>query len=515
MGFSFFKVLNGLNIIPKATPGNSQLGDLEVLTGTNQLFFHNGSTSEAVTTAGALTNVVEGSGTSVTGDIATYADTTGLLIQDPGLNFQSNTLKPSGTDPLLVKAGDGGGDGQNLTLRGGDGSGLNGVGGQVIIQPGTAVVGHGINSTILLYDWQGDQGWEIDNGGNYLPINDNSVNLGLPGQMPINIYTYALQAGTSQELSINNSGDLSTTGVLQVNNLTVDASGNLSTTGTLQASTGGDFTVDSSGNITSNSVTNASFEQFHQIATPSNPPSNNNKLYFKSDNNAYTLTSGGSEAKVLTSAMFTAPTVQSFTSGSGTYTRPSSPTPLYLKIKMVGSGGGGAGGGSSGAGDGTTGTDTTFGSLTAGKGIKAVAGNMVGAAGGTGTIGMGSGFTIAGGQGGAAQASGSVTYSVGAMGGISCFGGNGSPATGGNSNLASAAATNCGAGGAGGNATTTSSQSGAGGGAGAYVEAIVTSPSATYSYVVGAAGTGGAAGITGGTGAAGGSGIIIVEEYYQ
>jgi hypothetical protein len=39
----------------------------------------------------------------------------------------------------------------------------------------------------------------------------------------------------------------------------------------------------------------------------------------------------------------TAPTVQKFLSGSGTYTTPTSPSPLYIKVTMVG-GGGAAGG---------------------------------------------------------------------------------------------------------------------------------------------------------------------------
>jgi hypothetical protein len=53
---------------------------------------------------------------------------------------------------------------------------------------------------------------------------------------------------------------------------------------------------------------------------------------------------------------------------------------------------------------------------------------------------------------------------------------------------------------------------GCGGASGGYLEAIITSPSATYGYAVGAAG----AASSGGThqGGAGGSGIVIVEEYY-
>jgi hypothetical protein len=43
---------------------------------------------------------------------------------------------------------------------------------------------------------------------------------------------------------------------------------------------------------------------------------------------------------------------------------------------------------------------------------------------------------------------------------------------------------------------------------------LITSPSATYSYAVGAAGTAGTAGSSAGAGGAGGSGVIIVTAYF-
>jgi hypothetical protein len=53
-----------------------------------------------------------------------------------------------------------------------------------------------------------------------------------------------------------------------------------------------------------------------------------------------------------------------------------------------------------------------------------------------------------------------------------------------------------------------------GGGEGEYVEYIVDSPSATYTYTVGTSGAGGTAGNNGFAGASGGSGLIVVDEYY-
>ena len=56
---------------------------------------------------------------------------------------------------------------------------------------------------------------------------------------------------------------------------------------------------------------------------------------------------------------------------------------------------------------------------------------------------------------------------------------------------------------------------GCGGTSGGYVRKLIASPSATYSYAVGAGGAGTAGGGGGdGAGGAGAAGIIIVTEFY-
>lgn len=204
------------------------------------------------------------------------------------------------------------------------------------------------------------------------------------------------------------------------------------------------------------------------------------------------------------------PTIQKFTSGSGTYTTPTSPRiPVYIRVRMVGAGGGG-GGLNAGASNGGAGGDTTFGTalLTA----KGGAGGTSAGIGGAATTGSAvnspaTGTVIEGGAGG--MPGGSTANSCGGHGGVSVFGGAGQggyPAT----TDGTAGATNSGSGGGG---AQNAGASGAGGGAaGAYVDAIITGPSATYSYAVGAAGTAGAGTRPGG---AGGSGYIEVTEYYQ
>lgn len=221
------------------------------------------------------------------------------------------------------------------------------------------------------------------------------------------------------------------------------------------------------------------------------------------------------------------PTIQSFASGSGTYTTPAGV--LYLIVEVVGGGGGGGGSGTTSGTASTDGSDSTFSIhsgaaiLTAGKGLKGSRG-LDGGAGGAATIAAGAtkllGSSGSGGGGGASQNSAATTATpsiAGGVGGNSGGGGGGgfSGASGGTA-AGGAAATNSGGGGGGGatNAAT-SNQAGSGGGGGAYIKALITSPSASYDYSVGAKGTGQAAGTSGNAGGDGGSGYIVVQEFYQ
>jgi len=197
-------------------------------------------------------------------------------------------------------------------------------------------------------------------------------------------------------------------------------------------------------------------------------------------------------------------TVQKFTSGSGTYTLPTGPAPLYIRVRMVG-GGGGGGSGSISDGVGSTGGTTSFGSFTAvgvGGGNYSI-GSNAGGIGGTGGSGTAT-LRMVGGGGSSALNAPSVT---GGMGGSSAMGG-GAPGAGYN-NAGVSANANTGGGGSGGNSSGTT---GASGGGSEYVELYISNPSSTYSYTVGNGGQGGTTSPVGGNG---GSGIIIVEEFYQ
>ena len=213
----------------------------------------------------------------------------------------------------------------------------------------------------------------------------------------------------------------------------------------------------------------------------------------------------------------TGPTIQKFLSGSGTYTLPTGPTPLYIEVEMTGGGGGGGGGGATSSTSGGTGGNTTFGTslLVANGGQGGLANANSTSVGGTASLGTGPiGIALSGGTGAGGGFNGvSTEDAIGGNGGPSPLGGAGT--SGGGSAPGTAAVSNTGSGGGGGGAgTAINTNGGGGGGAGGYVKAVIVNPLSSYAYSVGTAGTAGAAGSTGGAGGAGGSGIIIVREYY-
>lgn len=198
-----------------------------------------------------------------------------------------------------------------------------------------------------------------------------------------------------------------------------------------------------------------------------------------------------------------APTIQRFTSGSGTYTTPAGVK--WIRIRLVGGGGGGGEGGNTGVS--SAGGTTTFsgGSLSA-TGGGGASNNTAGGVGGTPA--NGNVLNIAGGSGGGSNG---ATNGGGGNGGNSYFGGGGGGAAGG-TQTGLAGAANTGGGGGGGSLTGSSA---AGGGAGAYVEHIISAPVASYTYAVAAGGVGqSGGGAGGGDGGPGAAGIVIVEEYY-
>jgi hypothetical protein len=244
-------------------------------------------------------------------------------------------------------------------------------------------------------------------------------------------------------------------------------------------------------------------------------------IYDLNSNSFKALYGNGSWSAFGSTITYHAPTVQRFTSGgtSGTYTTPTNPAPLYIKVTMVGGGGGGGGSGTTGISAGTDGGNSTFGGNTAGGGAKGAISTGTGGAGGTCSVVVGTPlFAVSGGSGmGSAQSiasNGAVTPS--GMGGQSYFGGAGGGNYGGAGLSASA---NSGSGGGGGYVFNAAANTfaGGGGGAGCALQVILSSPAASYSYAVGDKGSKGTGtnGNNGNNGGDGGTGQIIVEEFYQ
>ncbi len=216
-----------------------------------------------------------------------------------------------------------------------------------------------------------------------------------------------------------------------------------------------------------------------------------------------------------------APQVTVLTTGTGTYTTPTvnGSLPLYLDITdMCGAG---SGGGASGVTDGlgTVGGDTTFGTtlLTAHGGPAPPLNTSTTYP--TAATATGGDTNIAGALGGAPNAF-ATSMALGGVpkGASSPLGQGGNPGAF-DSASSSIAATNasgfCAGGGAGGAVGAANYNFGWGGNAGAYLKAIITSPAATYAYVVGAAGVGGTLGTSGGAGSNGSGGYIRVVAHWQ
>jgi hypothetical protein len=213
-----------------------------------------------------------------------------------------------------------------------------------------------------------------------------------------------------------------------------------------------------------------------------------------------------------------APTVTTYTSGSGTYTVPSGVQ--YLVVELVGGGGGGGGGGTTGAGIGVTGGTTTFGSLSAtGGGGGAASGNAGGWGASSPGIGSGGDVNAAGGTaspyfpGNASL--GTATNGYAPAGGNSIYGGGGRGGANGGDTGKNATGFGGGGGGAGGTNVGGGITGTVGGSGGGYCRKVISNPSATYSYAVGAGGASGTVGTNGAAGGAGSAGIIIIYEYYQ
>lgn len=213
----------------------------------------------------------------------------------------------------------------------------------------------------------------------------------------------------------------------------------------------------------------------------------------------------------LSGARQTLPTIQTFTSGSGTYTTPGNV--LWIEVFLVGggSGGGGANNNTLSTVGGQTCWSTTNPACTTPLSAAGGAGgsqNLASGAGGTpsGTCNL---ISVAGGPGGTGgQSSATATIQgAGGVGGNSTLGGSGGGGLG--------AAANSGSGGSGGGqGNGVTATAGYGGSAGATCGFIINSPVSNYFFTVGSGGAGAGGGSGGNSGASGAAGKVWVIEHY-
>jgi len=222
--------------------------------------------------------------------------------------------------------------------------------------------------------------------------------------------------------------------------------------------------------------------------------------------------------------LLNAPTRQVFLSGTAaTYTRPTGVRRIVARVKAGGGAGAGTADATSNGGNGTAGNDSIFNSVTAVGGAGGRSGTLVSGTGGVGgNGGTGSSGTASiriGGGSGAYSGTQYVSATNAQM-----WGGNGGGQGGGRipPSTASGGTAVANSGGGGSGATGPSAAFAAiyaygaagGGGEGEYLEVVIDSPAATYTYTVGGTAAAGSAGTNGNAGGAGAAGFIIVDEYY-
>lgn len=398
----------------------------------------------------------------------------------------------------------------NLTDVGTDGIVVTGGTGAVV-GSGTSIAQHVADSTHNGYLSSTD--WSTFNGkqaaGNYLTALTGDGTASGPGSAALTLATVNSNVGSFGSATQTGTFTVNAKGLVTAASSTTIAIPFSQVSGTVPLNQGG----------TGQTVKAAAFDALQPMTTGGDlicgGASGTGTRLANGSSGQYLKSAGGTSAPAWTS--FVAPTIQKFTSGTGTYTTPVGV--LYIRVRMVGAGGGGAGSSTASAangGSGSTGGNSTFGTtlLVANGGAPGLgAGSNNGGAGGTASLGTGPiGSVFTGGRGGpSSQSSTSDTYMRGGDGASTPFGGSGG---GGTANTAgNAGSTNTGAGGGGGGSPS-NGIAGAGGGAGGFVDALIPSPSATYAFAIGAGGGAGSAGTGGFSGAAGAAGYIEVTEYY-
>ncbi len=252
MGFGYTNLGNGLEIVSKSTSANSVLGDLEVLTSTNKIYFYNGTTnSPLVTESGTATLTSK----TMDGGSNTFTNI-------PGSAFSTTYVAANGTVPLTA----------------------NWSAGAFTITANSVAVGSAANTISGLAT--------IDNGSGVFTLN-TSGNVTVPNITDTLVGLAASQTLTNKTL---------TTPVIA----TVDSGSGtftFNTSGAVSVPNGNDtvVTLTATQTLTNKTLTSASLTTptidvtnlTEQASTPSNPSAGTLKFYAGTNNNLYTVNSSG------------------------------------------------------------------------------------------------------------------------------------------------------------------------------------------------------------------------------
>jgi len=285
VGASYFKIKKGTNLEPTAVSAN-QAGDLQAASAlSNQLVYHDGSTTAVIATA---TNTLTLTNKTLTAPVITNANISATAGSLSNVDVDANTLSVTGNSDLAnVNIND-------LAVSGD--STLQALTAQVTLLEELSVTGDSVLTGVTT---------------STIYVTGNAL---IDGTLAV---TGVTSVGT---LNLNNavaSGNISATGNGSFNG-NGSFGGNLAVTGTSSVTGNASFqgTLSVEGEVSIDSPLNLE----HQGSTPSNPAAGRNKVYYKTDGKLYQLNSAGSETLLGAGAYVTSGTRASpnnITAGGG------------------------------------------------------------------------------------------------------------------------------------------------------------------------------------------------------